>query len=65
LQLEIEHLTRDEAMKATRFLAMVAGKAHARQMDPTQRNSWKDELASIKNARHAVVAVVEHCGTAG
>jgi uncharacterized protein (DUF2252 family) len=28
LQLEIEHLTRDEAMKAARFLAMVVGKAH-------------------------------------
>jgi uncharacterized protein (DUF2252 family) len=44
LQLEIEHLTRDEAMKAARFLAMVVGKAHARQMDVNKRKSWQDEL---------------------
>jgi uncharacterized protein (DUF2252 family) len=44
LQLEIEHLTRDEAMKAARFLAMVVGKAHAQQMDLEKRKSWQDEL---------------------
>jgi hypothetical protein len=31
LKLEIEHLTREEAMKASRYLANV--EAHARQMD--------------------------------
>jgi uncharacterized protein (DUF2252 family) len=45
LQLEIEHLTRDEAMKAARFLAMVVGKAHAQQMNIADRKSWQDELS--------------------
>src|ERR1700722_7356601 len=45
LQLEIEHLTRDEAMKAARFLAMVVGKAHARQMDVATRKSWQEALS--------------------
>jgi uncharacterized protein (DUF2252 family) len=44
LQLQIEHLTREEAMKAARFLAMVVGKAHAQQMDVGKRKSWQDEL---------------------
>ena len=44
LQLEIEHLTRDEAMKAARFLAAVVGQAHARQMDVLTKNKWQDEL---------------------
>jgi uncharacterized protein (DUF2252 family) len=44
LQLEIEHLTREEAMKAARFLAAVMGQAHGRWMDaPTKKNS-RDEL---------------------
>ena len=33
MKLTIEQLTQEEAMKAARFLAMVVGKAHARQMD--------------------------------
>lgn len=45
LQLKIEHLTRDEAMKAARFLAMVVGRAHAQQMDVATRKSWRDELS--------------------
>jgi uncharacterized protein (DUF2252 family) len=44
LQLEIEHLTRDEAMKAARFLAAVVGEAHARQMDAPTKKKWQDEL---------------------
>jgi uncharacterized protein (DUF2252 family) len=44
LQLEIEHLTRDEAMKAARFLAAVVGQAHARQMDVLTKKKWQDEL---------------------
>ena len=34
LKLEIDQLTRADAMKAAHFLAAVVGKAHARQMDP-------------------------------
>jgi uncharacterized protein (DUF2252 family) len=45
LQLEIEQVTRDEAMKAARFLAIVVGKAHARQMDVCKRKSWQHELS--------------------
>jgi uncharacterized protein (DUF2252 family) len=45
LQLEIEHLTRDESMKAARFLAMVVGKAHARQMASEEKTHWRDELS--------------------
>ena len=45
LQLGIEHLTRDEVMKAARFLAMVVGKAHARQMEVEKRNDRQAELS--------------------
>jgi uncharacterized protein (DUF2252 family) len=44
LQLEIEQLTRDEAMKAAGYLAAVLGKAHARQMDAPTMKKWKEEL---------------------
>jgi len=44
LKLEIDTLTREEAVAAARFLAAVVGKAHARQMDATTRKSWSAEL---------------------
>jgi uncharacterized protein (DUF2252 family) len=44
LQLEIEHLTRDEAMKAAHFLAAVVGHAHARQMNAPAKKKWQDQL---------------------
>lgn len=44
LQLEIEHLTREEAMKAAGYLAAVLGKAHARQMDRSTKKRWREEL---------------------
>lgn len=44
LKFEIEHLTADEATKVARFLAMIVGKAHARQMDEDQRRGWQTEL---------------------
>jgi len=44
LQLEIEQLTRDEAMKAAGYLAAVLGKAHARQMDTPTKKQWHEEL---------------------
>jgi len=37
LKLEIHSLTRNEAMKASRYLAMIVGKAHAAQMDTSTR----------------------------
>ncbi len=44
LKFDIEHLTRDEAVKVARFLALVVGKAHARQMDDATRAKWQKEM---------------------
>ena len=44
LKLEIDRLTRDEAVGAARFLAAVVGHAHARQMDVATRRAWAAEL---------------------
>jgi uncharacterized protein (DUF2252 family) len=44
LKFEIESLTPAEAMKVAKFLAMVVGKAHARQMDAEARQGWQKEL---------------------
>ncbi len=33
LKLEVDKISREEEMKAARYLAMVVGKAHVRQMD--------------------------------
>ena len=44
LKLEIDSLTRDQAIDAARFLAAVVGKAHARQMDAANRKRWVAEL---------------------
>lgn len=44
LKLEMDRLTREEAVAAASYLASVVGKAHARQMDAATRRSWKTEL---------------------
>jgi uncharacterized protein (DUF2252 family) len=44
LKLEIDRLTRDEAVSAARYLAAVVGKAHARQMPLGARRQWIAEL---------------------
>jgi uncharacterized protein (DUF2252 family) len=44
LKIEIEQLTRDEAMKVAHFLSAVVGKAHSRQMDSKTRKQWQKEL---------------------
>ncbi|WP_237480304.1 DUF2252 family protein [Lichenibacterium dinghuense] len=44
LKLEIDQLTREEAVGAARFLAAVVGHSHARQMAPADRRAWADEL---------------------
>jgi uncharacterized protein (DUF2252 family) len=41
LKLELETLAPDEAIRAARYLAAVVGKAHARQMDKSQRLEWR------------------------
>jgi uncharacterized protein (DUF2252 family) len=44
LTLQIDQLTRDEAVSAARYLAAVVGKAHARQMPLGTRRQWIAEL---------------------
>jgi uncharacterized protein (DUF2252 family) len=45
LKLDIDGLTREEAMKVARHLAAVVGVAHGRQLDATLRRSWRKELS--------------------
>jgi uncharacterized protein (DUF2252 family) len=45
LKLEIDQLTRAEAVTVARFLAGVVGRAHARQLDKAARRKWHAELA--------------------
>lgn len=44
LKLEIEHLSRDEAMGLAQYLAFVVGRGHARQLDASDRQAWRAEL---------------------
>ena len=44
LKLEIERLSRDEAIDVAKFLAHVVGRGHARQLDAADRTSWRNEL---------------------
>jgi uncharacterized protein (DUF2252 family) len=44
LKLEIDRLTREEAVAAASYLAGIVGKAHARQMDAATRKRWMGEL---------------------
>jgi uncharacterized protein (DUF2252 family) len=46
LKLEIDQLTRAEAVSAARYLAGIVGKAHARQMDPATRTAFRKSLKS-------------------
>ncbi len=45
LKIELETLTREQAMNIARFLANVVGKAHARQLDEDTRSKWAKELS--------------------
>lgn len=49
MKLTVEQLTPEEAMKAARFLAMVVGHAHARQMDKAGRRAWLSELRRARS----------------
>lgn len=48
LKLELETLTREQAVNIARFLANVVGKAHARQMDAGTRLKWAKELSRAR-----------------
>jgi uncharacterized protein (DUF2252 family) len=44
LKIEIESLGITEALRLSRYLASVVGRAHGRQMDPRGRSAWRAEL---------------------
>jgi uncharacterized protein (DUF2252 family) len=44
LKLEIERLSRQDALGVAEFLALVVGRAHARQMDAGDRRQWLADL---------------------
>jgi len=44
LKLEIERLSRDEAVSVAEFLANVVGRGHARQLDGASKAKWSAEL---------------------
>lgn len=44
LKLELDQITRQEAVTAAKFLAGVVGKAHARQLSTTAKRAWIAEL---------------------
>ncbi|WP_394762888.1 DUF2252 family protein [Phenylobacterium sp.] len=50
LKLDIEHLSRPEAVRAAHYLALVIGRAHARQMDAATKAGWLAELARNRSA---------------
>jgi len=51
LKLQIDQLTRDEAVGAARYLAGVVGKAHARQMDAATRREFRRSLRARRSKR--------------
>jgi uncharacterized protein (DUF2252 family) len=51
LKLEIDQLSRDEAVNCARYLAEVVGKAHARQMDASTRRDFSSSFNRRKAAR--------------
>jgi uncharacterized protein (DUF2252 family) len=54
LKIEINQLTRQEAMSLARYLAGVVGRAHGRQMKSAVRRSWLSDLS--KNHKAALEA---------
>jgi uncharacterized protein (DUF2252 family) len=51
LKLEIDRLSREEAVSAARYLASVVGRAHARQMDSTTRRDFRASLQARRAKR--------------
>jgi uncharacterized protein (DUF2252 family) len=51
LKVDIEQLTRDEAMRAADYLAWVVGTAHARQLDAGERRRWRKEMGRNHSKR--------------
>jgi uncharacterized protein (DUF2252 family) len=51
LKLEVDEISREEAMKAAWYLAMVVGKAHARQMQAPIRAKWHEQLGRNRTTK--------------
>ena len=51
LELEMDQLTREEAIGAARFLASVVGAAHAQQMDRNARTKWRMNLTQNRSKK--------------
>jgi uncharacterized protein (DUF2252 family) len=51
LKLEIDRLSREEAVNSARYLAEVIGKAHARQMDTATRREFAASLRTRRSSR--------------
>lgn len=49
LKIELDGLTRDEAVEVAGFLAHVVGRGHARQMDASERGAWLAELQKSRS----------------
>jgi uncharacterized protein (DUF2252 family) len=50
LKLEIDTISREEAMRVARYLAMVVGVAHGRQISGLDRPKWLEELSRHRSA---------------
>jgi uncharacterized protein (DUF2252 family) len=50
LKIEINRLSREEAMSIARYLGGVVGRAHGRQMEPGQRPAWRSDLTKNHKA---------------
>jgi uncharacterized protein (DUF2252 family) len=50
LKIEINRLSREEAMSLARYLAGVVARAHGRQMKAGQRRAWRSDLAKNHKA---------------
>lgn len=50
LKIEIEQLGAEEALRLSRYLANVVGRAHGRQMDNKDRAAWRSELKKSRSA---------------
>jgi len=51
LKLDIDRLSRDEAVQSARYLAEVVGKAHARQMDAATRRAFCESFKLRRSAQ--------------
>ena len=51
LKIEVDRLTRQEAMGLAGYLAGVVGRAHGRQMTTAMRNAWRKKLQAARTTR--------------